>query len=200
MRIGVYGGSFDPPHRGHLAVAIAAAESFALDVVYITPTGIQPLKNGASHASFEDRLAMVRLLCEGRARLAASKLDRPNVDGSPNYTVDLLRQHEHASYTLFSIVGADSFLDLRRWREPEELLRLADWIVASRPGFSLKDLAPLALTSIQRERVHLLESLHIEISATEIRERLARGEDCSNVLTPEVAEYIRAHHLYSNLA
>jgi len=196
MRIALFGGSFDPPHRGHLAAAQAAADAFALDRIYVAPTGRQPLKSTAPQASFADRLAMTQLLCKEDPRLVASSLDLPHPDGAPNYTVDLLQQLRTSEDTLFNIVGADSFLDLRYWREPERLLTLAEWIVLSRPGFSLDDLAPLALTSEQRERVHLLQTVHVNIAATDIRDRLSHHDPCADLLTPAVEIYIREHHLY----
>ena len=97
---------------------------------------------------------------------------------------------------LFVITGADSFLDLRRWREPDALLQSAQWIVVSRPGFSLADLEPLALTPEQRDCVHLLENLHETVSASEVRERLDVGLGCESLLTPGVYSYIREHRLY----
>ena len=198
MRIALFGGSFDPPHRGHLAAAQAAADAFALDRIYVAPTGRQPLKFTGPQASFVHRLAMTQLLCEEDSRLVSSSLDRPHPDGAPNYTVDLLQQLRTPEDTLFNIVGADSFLDLRYWREPERLLTLAEWIVLSRPGFSLDDLAPLALTSEQRERVHLLQTVHVNIAATEIRSRLSHRDPCIDALTPAVESYITEHHLYLN--
>ncbi|MBS1816140.1 MAG: nicotinate (nicotinamide) nucleotide adenylyltransferase [Acidobacteria bacterium] len=208
MRIGYYGGTFDPPHRGHLAVAQAAAAAFALDRVELAPTGRQPLKDAAPHATFTQRLDMVRLLCGESALLHASDIEAPRANGSPNYTVDTLRTLARNCDELFAIVGADSFLDLRRWREPDELLRIAQWIVVSRPGWALDNLTPLALTAEQRARVHLLTTVHVDISATGIRAKLAQGgasqkkladavaETLTNELTPEVLRYIREHHLY----
>jgi len=211
MRVAFFGGTFDPPHRGHLAVARAAAKEFSLDTVLFAPTAHQPLKPNGASANFGDRLAMVELLCATEhdsarvSRFIPSTLDAPRDDGQPNYTVDTLhrllsefqeRAPKPAGIVLFSIVGADSFLDLRRWREPDALLATAEWIVVSRPGFSLTDLAPLALTPLQQARVHLLEGIHEPASASEVRERLEAGLDCSALLTPEVLCYIDKHGLY----
>src|ERR1700734_1006739 len=91
MRVGFFGGSFDPPHLGHLAVARAAAQAFALDTVLLAPTAHQPLKPHGADAPFEDRLAMVRLLCAGQPGLEASELEAPTEAISPNYTIDTLR-------------------------------------------------------------------------------------------------------------
>jgi nicotinate-nucleotide adenylyltransferase len=169
------------------------------------------LKSEGAIASFSDRLAMVELLCAAgngssdEFRFQASDIDGPRDDGRPNFTVDTLRRlrlafsAQHAGTKLdplFTIVGADSFLDLRRWRAVDEVLSTSQWIVVSRPGFSLDDLDPLRLTPQQLEHVHLLEGVHEPVSSTEVRERLATGQDCSNLLTPEVLGYIRRHELY----
>ncbi len=211
MRIAFFGGTFDPPHRGHLAVARAAADKFSLDTVLFVPTARQPLKPAGSAASFADRLAMVELLCAAEndaphvARFVPSTLDQPRQDGQPNYTIDSLRRLRQELETdpsaaenieIFNIIGADAFLDLRRWRDPEALFEIADWIVVSRPGFSLDDLGHLTLTTQQRARVHLLEGVQETVSAREVRERLEAGLDCSSLLTPEVLGYIHAHRLY----
>ena len=97
---------------------------------------------------------------------------------------------------LFFIVGADAFLDLRRWKAPDRLLELAEWIVVSRPGISLEGIQSLGLTSAQLSRVHLLEEVHEPASATDIRELLSAGSDCSGLLPGSILNYIRAHHLY----
>ena len=211
MRAAFFGGTFDPPHRGHLAVARAAGAEFSLDAIFFAPVAKQPLKPGGTHASFADRLAMVELLCAAEAaspqptQFVPSQLDAPREDGRPNFSIDALRHLRHTleqesggsgAVKLFVITGADSFLDLRRWREPDELLETAQWIVVSRPGFSLADLAPLALTPKQRNRVHLMEGVHERVSATEIRRLLEAGWDCAPMLTPEVYSYIRSHGLY----
>jgi nicotinate-nucleotide adenylyltransferase len=198
MRVALFGGSFDPPHRGHLAVAAAAADAFELDRVLFAPAGRQPLKAGGAQTSYADRLAMVRLACVGDSRFAVSEIDAPRADGEPNYTVETLSRlrQEMPEARLFNLVGADSFLGLAHWREPERLLEAAEWIVVSRPGFPIGDLAKLGLTKAQAGRVHLLETVHEDVAATTLRERLARGESCAGLLPPAVAGYIEAHGLY----
>jgi nicotinate-nucleotide adenylyltransferase len=187
MRVALFGGTFDPIHRGHLAIAGAAADAFALDKVLFAPVGRQPLKRGVvGGAGFGDRLGMVRVACEGR--FVATDVDAPRADGEPNYTVDTLERLRLEVAELFVLVGVDSFLDLPRWRSPERLMELAEWIVVSRPGFSL----PTALP----ERVYLLDGVCEDVSATELRERLRLGEDCDDLLPPGVLRYIREHHLY----
>jgi nicotinate-nucleotide adenylyltransferase len=219
MRVAFFGGTFDPIHRGHLRLASVAADFFALDRVLFAPVGNQPLKPEASIAPYADRLAMVRLALENGEtilpitentqaetgnspdpRFAVSAIDAPRPDGTANYTVDTLatlaHQMPHAS--LYILTGADSFLDLRRWRSPDRLLALAQWIVVSRPQFPLSqaEIAPLALTPAQRARVHLLTTVHEEVSATELRRRLQAEDPCPGLLPPAVAAYIQTHNLY----
>jgi nicotinate-nucleotide adenylyltransferase len=197
MRIALFGGSFDPPHHGHIAIATAAADVFDLNKVLFAPVGRQPLKEGIP-ASFVDRLAMVELACRVDPRFEMSGFDAPRSDGSPNYTVHTLAKVREAmpDARLFNLVGADSFLDLPRWHEPERLLELAEWIVVSRPGFPLANLSGLGLTPYQRGRVHLLQTVHEDVAATNLRERLEAADRCADVLDPAVWAYIDAHNLY----
>jgi nicotinate-nucleotide adenylyltransferase len=198
MRVALFGGTFDPIHRGHLAIARAAADAFRLDQVLFAPVGLQPLKTEGTPTRFEDRLAMATLACASDPRFAATSLDAPNPDGTPNYTIDTITAlHTQLSDSiLFVLVGADSFLSLRHWRQPDRLLASADWIVVSRPGFSLDDLSPLRLTPTEHARVHILKSVHEDVSATGLRHRLQQGDPCDDLLPPPVLEYIHSHHLY----
>ena len=159
MRVAFFGGSFDPPHRGHLAIAREARERLELDRILMAPAGLQPLKRSVPPSSFLDRLAMLRLLVAAEPGLEVSELDAPRADGRPNYSYDTLlrlredlglaapadqrpRQDEEAAgadVQLFMLAGADSFLTMRQWYRASELLMLCDWIVAGRPGFSLLD-------------------------------------------------------------
>jgi nicotinate-nucleotide adenylyltransferase len=218
MHIGLFGGTFDPPHRGHLAVANAVRERFALDRVLLAPAAVQPLKPDGVHASFADRLRMVELLCEDQPGLEASAIDGPQPDGSPNYTIETLKRLRAtlpAGAEISVIVGADAFLGLRQWKSPEDLLREARWIIVSRPGFDLRSLearslearnleamidatmiAAMGLPPAQRPRVQILSDFANPVSATEVRERLHDREEAAGLVPPRVLEYIRARHLY----
>lgn len=203
MRLGFFGGSFDPPHRGHLAVARAALITFNLDRVLLAPAALQPLKRDHAEASFVDRLRMVELLCDDasdlQSQLAASSVDGPLPDHVPNYTIDTLarlRSTLTPGTELFLIVGADSFLAVRQWRSAEDLLNAAEWIVVSRPGFDLGSLDSLGLTDSQRARVHLLGGVAEPVSATEARARLREHDDCTDLVPGTVLAYIYANHLY----
>ena len=202
MRVALFGGSFDPPHRGHMAIARAAADKFALDQVLFAPVGLQPLKPQPAGASFEERLAMTTLACMDDPRFTPSTLDAARPDGLPNYTVDTLRLLQEAmpGTQIFNLIGAESFLSLARWRSPHQLLELAEWIVVSRPGYSesglLADPPGLTLTAAQRSRIHVLDTVHEDVAATDLRERLRAGDPCKDLLQPQVSGYIQAHHLY----
>jgi nicotinate-nucleotide adenylyltransferase len=220
MRIAFFGGTFDPPHRGHIAIARAAITRLALDQVLVAPVATQPLKGGSGHSSFEDRLAMVRLAVAGEPGLVASDVDAPLPGRRPNYTFDTLqrlRKHLQPTDELFFLLGADSFLTLRRWHHCAELVLFCNFIVAGRPGFSLEQINAalpkgvqntgeahaagftrftLAGPSGESAELFLLPDLDQDVSATEIRAALAEGSELQTVLAPAVAEYIRAHALY----
>jgi nicotinate-nucleotide adenylyltransferase len=155
-RVAFFGGSFDPPHNGHLAVARAARAAFALDVVLFAPVGMQPLKPEGPAASFEDRMAMTRLAIAGEPGFQVSLADAPKPPDSPkpgvnrtsessytpNYTIDTLEQLRTSlapDGALFCLMGADSFFTLRRWHRAAEIPFVAPLIVASRPGQPLQD-------------------------------------------------------------
>jgi nicotinate-nucleotide adenylyltransferase len=220
MRVALFGGSFDPPHRGHIAIATAAADAFALDRVLFTPAGRQPLKRNGHAASYDQRLEMCALACADAdpRRFAVSTLDAPLADGSPNYTVRTLEllADEYPAVQRFNLVGADTFQHLGKWREPHRLIQLAEWIVVSRPGIPLKLPDNLTLTAAQRARIHLLSTVHEDVAATTLRQLLAgraagggkreagrvdayEASSLDDLLPPSVAAYIAAHHLYSSL-
>jgi nicotinate-nucleotide adenylyltransferase len=199
MRIGLFGGTFDPPHRGHLAVANAVQERFALDRILLAPAAVQPLKPDGAHASYADRLRLVELLCEDQPGLEASSIDGPQPNGSPNYTVETLKRLRAtlpAGAEISVIVGADAFLGLPKWKSPEELLREARWIIVSRPGFDLHSLDAMGLSPRQRARITILSDFANPVSATEVRERLHDRDEAAGLVPPQVLDYIRAHHLY----
>ena len=195
MRVALFGGTFDPPHRGHLGIATAAADAFHLDRVLFAPAGRQPLKPHGHPTPFTDRLAMTSLACAQDPRFEASILYAPHPGGLPNYTVDTLAAlHQQMPEALiFNLVGADSFLGLPLWHQPERLLELAEWIVVSRPGFPLEG---LPLSPQERSRVHLLQTVHEDIAATTLRERLHTGDPCTDLLPETVSNYALTHDLY----
>jgi nicotinate-nucleotide adenylyltransferase len=201
-RVAYFGGSFDPPHLGHVAVARAAREALQLDVVLFAPVGAQPLKTRGSTASFDHRVAMTRLAIADGEGMSLSLADAPTASGEPNYSIEALMRLQAelpARCTLFFLMGADSFLSLRRWHRAAEIPFVAPLIVASRPGQRLDDLRaamPEGLTmepaacpeknpagievrcysvanaARARAPFYLLPDLDVEISASEIRAQI----------------------------
>lgn len=199
MRVGFFGGSFDPPHHGHLAVARAARDRFHLNEVLLAPTGRQPLKPDGPAASFQDRLAMTALLCAEERGLKPSAIEAPLPDGSPNYTADTLytlRDSLPVDAALFCIVGADAFLGFPKWKDVDALFTLADWVVVSRPGVSAAQIDTMILPPEQRACVHSLDDVHDPTSATDLRARLRAHLPCDDLLPAPVLNYIRQHKLY----
>jgi nicotinate-nucleotide adenylyltransferase len=224
MRVALFGGSFDPPHRGHIALARLARERLSLDRIFVAPVATQPLKQETLPAGFEDRVVMAKLAFAGEAGAEVSLLDAPREDGSSNYTLDTLtelQQHLNPQDRLFCIVGADSILSIGKWHRPVELLTTCDFIAGARPGFDLGDVEAalpeglrvtrpasmlphtevLELTGPdgRTSRLYLLMDLAVDVSATEVRAALRGDGEPADVLTPAVMEYIRAHHLYAHL-
>jgi len=223
MRVGIFGGSFDPPHRGHVAIARAAVERLGLDALWMAPAGTQPLKIGFASASYADRLAMVELAVAGETNIAASEIDAPRADGLPNFTVDLLRRVRaeiDGKDELFFLLGADSFLTLRQWHGAAELPFLCRFIVAGRPG-SLVDDVRLALPegiSAARKSgesssgglvawelrgqagmgsaLYFMPDLQEDISATDIRAAIAGERSAAGLLASPVLRHIETHGLY----
>ena len=224
-RIAFFGGSFDPPHLGHLAVAKAAMEALHLDTVLFAPVGAQPLKPEGSTASFADRLEMTRLAIAREAGFAVSLADAPRPDGRPNFTLDTLRclrAELPATGELFCLMGADSFANFHSWHGAAEIPFAASIVVASRPGQSLDGLARLLPEGLQfaapvelptetakvERRIYdlrnaagdsaafyLLPGLDVPISATGVRVQL-RSQKRSGAIPGAVAAYIRDRGLY----
>jgi nicotinate-nucleotide adenylyltransferase len=220
QRIALFGGTFDPIHVGHLAVARAAERRFHLDEVHFIPTGHPPHKHRRDMASYADRYAMVSLACADHPRFVPS-LAEAGTDFSGRetfYSIDTVRhykQESHGANTHFYfLLGADSFLDIPTWKEYETLLGLCDFIVVSRPGFKLEALrlviprelfarrgaahAPLdpRAIALRRTVVYVLDSVSSDVSATGVRHRLDRNTSIHGLVPPRVEEYISKKALY----
>lgn len=219
MKIGLFGGTFNPVHRCHLAVAAGARDRLKLDRVLFIPSGDPPHKPSGDLAPFEDRLAMVRLAVAGEPSFAVSDIEgRQEAKSYSIATVRRLRDSLPPGDELVFLIGLDAFRDFATWREPRALLSLCDFVVLSRPGSSfrsLQGLAPLppldpaalaALDAGDRDRLDmplgqgrtltLLRLPPCEQSASAIRDRLRRGLAVSSLLPASVESYIIAHHLY----
>jgi nicotinate-nucleotide adenylyltransferase len=224
MKLALFGGSFDPPHRGHVSLVRLAMDRLLLDRVLVAPVGSQPLKQEATAASFEDRVEMVRLAFAGEPGMEVSRIDAARADGRPNYTIDTLLELKRglrAEDTLFCLMGADSFLTIGKWHRAAELLVACDFIVGARPHFDLGRVAAelpesISLGSVDadlpgcqvlglrgkdgRSQLYLFPDLAIDISATEVRSALRRSADrdatAHRLLQPAVVRYIQQHKLY----
>jgi nicotinate-nucleotide adenylyltransferase len=237
MNIGLFGGSFDPIHRGHLALAQAAAASYCLRQVLFVPANVPPHKQKQPLTPFIHRYAMVALATEDQREFVPSLLEGPEfaaADPRPtakaktpvstpdraNYSIDTVRRLKQTlkkSDRLFFLIGIDAFRDVAKWREARALLAECDFIVASRPGYSLRDVAEslpeelrppaAAIRPFHKQpatgdlvlsgaMLHLLEGVHQSVSATTIREAAAQGKPLARWLDPRVSDYIRKHGLY----
>jgi nicotinate-nucleotide adenylyltransferase len=237
MNIGFFGGSFDPIHRGHLALAQAAASRYALRQVLFVPANVPPHKQKQPLTAFIHRYAMVALATQDERGFVPSLLEEPEftaakvrsagqpgaavpTSGGVNYSIDTVRRLKQTlkkSDRLFFLIGIDAFRDFAKWREARALLAECDFIVASRPGYSLRDVAeslpedlrtPAAVTRPFRKQpakgdlvlpgvtLHLLEGVHQTVSATAIRAAAAQGKPLARWLDPRVADYVRKHGLY----
>ncbi len=200
-RIGLYGGSFDPIHVGHLISARSVAEALSFSTVILIPSARPPHKEGAAMTSAEHRLAMVRLAIEGDPLFEASDVELGRA--GPSYTLDTVAEfHRRFGDTaeLFWIIGADSLPELPTWHRIDELVKRVTIVTAARPGSVKPAVADLA-DAVGEEAARALLSdrcptPEIDISATRIRARVAAG-DSVRYLTPEaVASYIQRHGLY----
>ncbi len=195
-RIGVLGGTFDPIHHGHLILASELRAALALDSVLLVPNASSPFKPGDQRTAGDHRAAMIELVAKETTWLSLStvELDR----GGVSYTVDtlrLLRRAEPGNSHVF-LMGADSLNDLHRWREPAEILRLADVGVAMRPGVIVDMDAVIERLPDARGRITVVPTPLIAISATDIRHRVRTGRPITFHVPPAVEDYIRAHRLY----
>lgn len=198
MKIGILGGTFDPIHNGHLKIAEAARKKLGLNEVYFMPAAKTPLKEGISISAVEHRVKMVRLAIAGKPRfkLSTIELDRPGL----SYTADTiaeLRKKLGAETELYFIIGWDSLSQFARWREPARIIRMCRLVAVPRPGYALPEPKALeaAIPGIS-ESLIVLDKPEIAISATEIRERVARGQSIRRLVPEEVAGYIQKNGLY----
>ncbi len=232
MNIGLFGGTFDPIHRGHLALARAARERCNLSRVLFVPADVPPHKQSQPLSAFAHRYAMVALATAQEKDFVPSLLEAPeDFDRGgpgksktrvvkPNYTIDTVRRLKQSfkkADRLFLLIGIDAFDEIATWHQAEALFRECEFVVASRPGYSLADVAN-ALPANLRPRqevtrpfhkqaatgdlvlrgvtIHLLDEVYQPISSTTIREAAAAGKPLGRFVDPAVAEYIKKVGLY----
>jgi nicotinate-nucleotide adenylyltransferase len=186
VRLGVYGGAFDPPHLGHLVAASDACDVLELDRLLWIPSAVHPLKAVRTAAAV--RLEMVRAAVAGDPRFGADDLELRRT--GPSYTVDTLRElraREPGAELVF-LTGADNLADLPRWREPDEIARLATLAVVSRAGETVPPDAPYPAVAVPVTRV--------DVSSTEVRRRVAAGQSIRYLVPEAVRAVIERERLY----
>jgi nicotinate-nucleotide adenylyltransferase len=198
VTVGVFGGTFDPPHLGHLAAAQEALEACGLDRVLFVPSERNPLKLDAQISPTAHRVAMTKIAIDGDARFELSYADVGG-DG-PSFTVDLLeRLHRDlgGETELAFICGMDVLHELHRWREPLRMLKLARLVAIARPGVELATPESVdARVPGASTRITVVQTPGVAISSTELRERVAEGRSLRYLVPDAVAAYVREHGLY----
>jgi len=234
MNIGLFGGTFDPIHRGHLALARAARERCNLSRVLFVPAGVPPHKQRQPLSAFAHRYAMTVLATAQEKEFVPSLLEAPeDFDAAgpgkgktraakPNYTIDTVRRLKQSfkkADRLFLLIGIDAFDDIAKWHEAEDLFGECEFVVASRPGYSLADVANALPASLRPRQevtqpfhkqaatgdlvlkgvtIHLLDEVYQPISSTTIREAAAAGKALGRFLEPAVTDYIKKVGLYKS--
>ena len=198
MRVGIFGGTFDPIHLGHLAVARSIQCSLGLDNVIFVPAGQPWLKADTPVSRVKDRVQMLRLALARRraSELSTIEADRPG----PSYTVDTmetLQRQLGSSADLFFLLGSDALMDIAKWKEPQRLMKLCQLVSFARPGFGLPAMEALeaAVPGISM-RVVFAEVPQVNIRATDIRRRIAEGRCIQRLVPRAVERYILEHGLY----
>ena len=216
MNVALFGGTFDPVHCGHLSAARAAAASFALERIYFVPASLPPHKLNRPITPFAHRVAMVALACAGVPQFIPSLLEAPPESskenrGEPNYSIGTVRRVAASlspSDRLYFLTGADAFLDLPHWKEWVALLEACDFIIVSRPGFPIAEIAKVVPAELRTgpgtassiplrcSTLHLLTTVEADVSSSEIRRRVAGGKSLAGLVPDTVADYIQKLNLY----
>jgi nicotinate-nucleotide adenylyltransferase len=187
LRLGIFGGTFDPIHNAHLTLAHAAVQACRLDQLLFIPAARPPHRSLGPRAGYEDRLRMVELAIDGAPRFSASRLEQGDAVSYSIDTIEKIRASQPAA-ELFFVIGADAFAEIRTWKRWEEVVAAVQFIVAARPGADYRAPAGAAVHG---------QALQLGISSSGVRELLARGAGQIPV-PPSVLEYIRAHGLYTS--
>ena len=201
MRIGIFGGSFDPVHYGHLLLAESAREQAKLDEIWFVPAAVPQHKQEQTLSADRHRAEMLRLAIGGHAAFVLSTLEIDR--GGVNYTYETLEriQADRPDAELFFLMGADSLEDLPSWRNPQRICELAVPVVVSRPGsppINFDAVAEFASAEqLEAMRKHAVEMSLIGLSSTDIRQRVAAGQSIRYRTPPAVVQYILTHGLYA---
>ncbi len=200
VRVGVFGGTFDPIHSGHLLLAEFCREQADLDQILFVPAAVSPHKIGSNPVSATDRMAMVELAISGNPSFAVCDLEIGR--GGISYTVDSLQtlKDDDPARELFFLMGADSLVDFPQWREPQRICELATILVVARPGWQQPSLQVLREfvddATWQTHPPRIVRSPQVDIRSREIRLRVSDGRSIRYQTTRAVEQYIRSHELY----
>ena len=191
MRIGVFGGTFDPPHVGHVIVAEYVRETVELDRILFVPTATPPHKRDRIVTPGEQRVAMLRLAIARHEPFAVSDMEVRR--GGVSFTADTLEElkRQHPAAALFFLLGMDNLIEFRTWKDPERILRLARLVVMTRPGFVSANEPENVAGAVEYCAVP-----QIGISGSEIRTRVREGKSIAFLVAPEVRRFIDRHGLY----
>jgi nicotinate-nucleotide adenylyltransferase len=187
LRLAIFGGTFDPIHKAHVAMASEAANRFHLDRVLLVPAANPPHKSGLTYAAYPDRLRMAELAASGDPRFQISRLEEGPERSYSIDTIEKVRSTLGPADNLFFLIGADAFAEIETWHRWRELVQMVTFLVVSRPGHRYR--IP------QRARVERLETVDLPVSSSEIRSALAAGKRPVEIPEP-VIEYIMQHGLY----
>ena len=197
-RIGIYGGTFSPPHNGHLKAAKAFMEQMWLDYLYVIPTALPPHKELTCEVSAQHRLEMTRLTFSGLDGVIVSDMEIRR--GGRSYTVETLRELEGEDKRLFFLCGTDMMLTLDRWRESDEIFRLCYPVYVRRENNEEITKQIVSKLAEYQEKygkiVRRIVTEPIELCSSTVRERLRNGQSVSGMILPSVEKYIRDNHLY----
>lgn len=198
MRLGILGGTFDPPHVGHLAIAQDAWSRIPVDRVLFVPAAVPPHKVGAVGTPASTRLDMVRAAIAGNDRFEASDIELGR--SGPSYTVDTLREltKRQPGAELFLLLGADQFRELATWREPQAIAALATLVLVPRGGADADAALDAAARLLPDARVLTLDTTRIDVSSTLIRRRRAAGAPIRYLVTDDVLRVIERAGLYED--
>ncbi len=188
MRQGFFGGTFDPPHLGHLMLAQEALEQFSLDTVFFVPSRNPPHKNTAVITDYTHRLYMLEAALLDNKSFQVADIESRDF---PSYTVDMLERISSNDYRPCFIIGMDSLLEIHTWKNPLRILELADVLVGTRPGADLSQ-----VDSDIIERVTLFDFPGVWVSSSDLRKRILEGRRISYLVPEGVESYIRSGGLY----
>lgn len=193
-RIGIFGGTFNPPHRAHSLLAEEARKQLHLDKILFIPSAVPPLKDKSKVLEIKHRLAMAKIAYGNSPFNEVSDIEIKNKKGK-SYTVNTLtklrRLYKNESVEFFLILGIDNIIDFPKWKSPEKLFKLANIVLMKRPGFKIEDIESKYL-----KKIVFINTELFDISSTSIREKVKENKPIKSLVLPEIEKYIKQNNLY----